>query len=393
MASEATPSQDMQEAVTLMGHREFSHAVDVLLEIQERIPNPDILAKLLAFAYLGWGNQLLEAGDFSGSRNAFQKGRFYGEDEDLFWHGEAMSSYRLGQYPEAAFLLEQAIGIDPQNAEYYYLLGVTYYADGRMSEALDALTRANELRRSVNSLELLDKVRREWHLEQGMSQEVRGHFQLSFFSGVQSADLVAGILETLEEAYNDLGSKLAYYPAIRVPVLLYSHQEFAAVTNSPDWASAVYDGKIRLPLDGISKMNDHLAAVLYHEYVHALVQLMANQNAPVWLNEGLAELVGRTIFSPPLLYLQNATDVNLLIDWDSLAMPFSGMPGDKALLAYEQSYLLVEFMVDRFGWHKISELLERLGKYQEWKVAIADVYREYGLDWSSIVKEWQNGVR
>ena len=38
------------------------------------------------------------------------------------------------------------------------------------------------------------------------------------------------------------------------------------------------------------------------------------------------------------------------------------------------------------------ELLKSLGKRQEWTVAVADVYREYGLDWPAIQDEWQAGI-
>jgi hypothetical protein len=88
-----------------------------------------------------------------------------------------------------------------------------------------------------------------------------------------------------------------------------------------------------------------------------------------------------------------AIEHNRLIGWDDLAKPFTGFSEDRALLAYEQSYSLVRFLVESFGWHKISELLERLGKQQQWQIALADVYREYGLDWPAILKEWQLGVR
>jgi hypothetical protein len=46
-------------------------------------------------------------------------------------------------------------------------------------------------------------------------------------------------------------------------------------------------------------------------------------------------------------------------------------------------------MVDQFGWHKMTELLQRLGKRQEWQTAIAEVYHDYGLDWPAIQTEWQ----
>jgi hypothetical protein len=46
-------------------------------------------------------------------------------------------------------------------------------------------------------------------------------------------------------------------------------------------------------------------------------------------------------------------------------------------------------MVDRYGWHKIPELLESIGKRKPWQDAIADVYQDYGLDWPAILIEWQ----
>ena len=78
-----------------------------------------------------------------------------------------------------------------------------------------------------------------------------------------------------------------------------------------------------------------------------------------------------------------------ILGWDILAKPFSSLPADKVLLAYEQSYSLVSFMVDRYGWHKIPELLKSIGKRKPWKIAIAEVYQDYGLDWPAILREWQ----
>ena len=62
------------------------------------------------------------------------------------------------------------------------------------------------------------------------------------------------------------------------------------------------------------------------------------------------------------------------------------------MLAYEQSYSLVNFMVDRYGWHKIPELLKSIGTRKPWKNAVADVYHDYGLDWPAILREWQESV-
>ena len=392
VTSNASTNQQVEESVRLIKQKEYAQALDLLHELETSLLNPEEISKLLAFAYLGRGYQQLSLNNFSAAREAFLEGRRYGQDDVRFWQGEAMTLFKQGQYPEAVSVLNQALGIAPQSADVYQLLGKSYYADGRMAEALDALTRSSELGDNSEVTKLLEKVRREWQIEQEMGQEVRGHFQLSFADGGQSDNLATTIVETLEDAYSELGSDLGYYPDVKVPVLLYSRKDFSSVTNSPDWAGAVYDGKIRLPLGGMHHMSDQLAAMLYHEYMHVLVHFRANRNIPVWLNEGLAELAGRRIHSLPLESLQRASEENQLIHWDELTGPFTGLADNKVRLAYEQSYSLVYFLVDRFGWHKMAELLERLGKRQAWQAAIAAVYHDYGLDWPAILKEWQTSL-
>ncbi|MBW2690000.1 MAG: tetratricopeptide repeat protein [Deltaproteobacteria bacterium] len=388
----ASTNQQAQEAINLLNQKEYVQALELLHDLETRVLNPDQVSHLLAVAYLGRGYQLLSASDFSAAREAFIEGRLYSEDDIRLWQGEAMTWFKQGQYAEAASLLDQAIGIAPQNADLYYLLGRAYYADSRMAEALDALTKSRELGGDTAVTNLLEKVQREWLLEQEMGQEVRGHFQLSYVDGEHVSGLASAILETLEDAYTELGSALNYYPDVRVPVLLYTRRDFSSVTSSPDWAGAVYDGKIRLPLGGMQQMTGPLAALLYHEYSHVLVRFLANRHTPVWLNEGLAELAGRRMYSPPLAHLHEAIEADQLISWDDLTGSIAGFSNSKARLAYEQSYSMVYFMVDSFGWHKMTELLERIGKRQAWQSAIAAVYQDYGLDWPAILTEWQAGL-
>lgn len=385
----ASTEHQIQNAVQLLEAQDYQQALELLHDLQGSVLNPSQLDNLLAVAYLGRGYQLLASADLTESGEAFQEGRRYNDEDIRLWQGEAMVRFRQGRYAEAASLIEQAIGIAPQSANLHHLLGQIYYAEGRMAEALDALSVSASLGGTGEADKLLEKVLREWQVEQEMAQESRGHFQLSFVDGKNAADLASNVLETLEEAYTELGSDLAFFPDVRVPVLLYLKKDFSAVTNSPDWAGGVYDGKIRLPLGGIHHMSAQLSAVLYHEYMHVIVHFMANRRAPVWLNEGLAELSGRRIFTQHGNHLHAAAQRDQLLDWDTLSMPFSNLSTDKVPLAYEQSYSLVNFMVDRYGWHKISELLEKIGRRQPWKDAIATVYQDYGLDWPAILREWQ----
>ena len=389
----ASPDNQAGKAVTLLEQGNYAGALKVLHSLGKTLSNPEQISSLLAFAYLGQGYQLLAAGELQSACDSFRSGRSYNNKDLRLWLGEAMTLYRQGKYPEAVSVLDQTFAIDPQNPDVYFLLGKVYYADGRMPEAVDALQGSVEYGGGDEVAGLLDKVRREWQIEEEMRQEHRGHFQLSFVDGEYASALALEILETLEDAYVEVGSDLAYYPDVKVSVLLYSQRDYADVTQSPDWTGAVYDGKIRLPLAGVRSMTKRFAAILYHEYMHVLVHLMAGSKVPVWLTEGLAELSGRRVESTPLIDLNAAVESDQLLEWRDLEKPFSDLPDRLVPLAYEQSHSLVLFMIDSYGWHKMAELLESLGKQQEWPAAVADVYQEYGLDWPAIQKEWQAGLR
>lgn len=389
----AVHADQVTQAVSLIEGQNYAAALEILHTLEKSFSDPSQLSGLIAVAYLGQGHQLLAEREFPAARDAFRSGRNYNELDLRLWHGEAITLYLQGQYSEAVTLLDQAIGIEPRNSALYLLLGKAYYADGRLAEAYDALQESLALGGDEDVAGFLDKVRREWQVEQEMREEYRGHFQLSYADGADASAMAADILDALEGAYVELGSILAYYPDVRVPVLLYSQRDYADVTRSPDWAGAVYDGKIRLSLSGTHGVDKRLVAILYHEYMHVLVHFMAGRNVPAWLNEGLAELSGRSIHPAPMADLHEAVASGQLIAWDLLDRPFATLAVERVPFAYEQSYSLVSFMVDRYGWHNMAELLQRLGKQQEWSLAVADVYGEFGLDWPAIQDEWQAGLR
>ncbi len=382
----------VRKAVAELEQQQYAAALVTLQEVAARHPDPAQVSDLLAVAWLGRGFELLASGDFPAAREAFGEGRSFRPDDVRLWQGEGLAWYREGRYAEAAAVFNQALGYGEDRADLYLLLGRAYYADGRMAEALDALLKSEELGGGEQTAALLDKVRREWRIEQGMAREARGHFELSYL-GEHRALLAERILDVLEDAYVEVGADLNFYPAVKVPVLLYERADFAAVTGSPDWAGALYDGKIRVPLVHGMQMSPELESLLYHEYAHVAVYFLSNRNTPVWLNEGLAELAGRRRLDAPTLHLQAALRDDRLIPWETLAGPFAGLPAESVPLAYEQSHSLVAHLVDRYGWHTLRELLERLAAGGEWQAAVDAAWRDYGMKWPALLAEWRAGVK
>jgi len=382
----------VQDAVADLERQRYAEALTTLYDVAARHPDPEQVSGLIAVAWLGRGFQLLAAGDFPAAREAFSEGRRYRAEDVRLWQGEGLAWFREGRYAEAVTVLDQALGYAPDDAALHLLLGRAYYADGRMAEALDALLRAEELGDDVEAVALLAKVRREWQVEEGMVRLASGHFALAIEQGRPSL-LAEQILDVLEKAYAEIGADLAYYPVVRIPVLLYERADFAEVTGSPDWAGALYDGKIRVPLVAGMQMNSAFEALLYHEYAHVAVHFLANRRAPVWLNEGLAELAGRRRHKEPKTNPHAEQQKQQLLSWELLSQPFAMLPANTVPLAYEQSHALVAHLVDRYGWHTLRELLQGLAGGMDWHGAVKLAWRNYGMDWPAILAEWQASLK
>ena len=58
----------------------------------------------------------------------------------------------------------------------------------------------------------------------------------------------------LESDYDDLARDLGNPPRDNILVTLYTEQAFFDVTHAPSWSGAINDGKLRIPVSGLSSM-------------------------------------------------------------------------------------------------------------------------------------------
>jgi hypothetical protein len=136
-----------------------------------------------------------------------------------------------------------------------------------------------------------------------------------------------------------------------------------------------------------------LRGVLFHEYTHVVVGEITKGNCPTWLNEGLAEVEGRKEFTPPVAELETAAKTGEFIPFRALEGSLSSLDTRKALLAYQQSYSLVNFMITAYGMHKVREILVNLGSGMGSEAAIAGAFADYRLDFDGILQEWRTQLR
>jgi len=87
----------------------------------------------------------------------------------------------------------------------------------------------------------------------------------------QSQRWARNILHTLERHYGAIESELSYSPPDSIGVILYTQQVFADITQVPNWVGALNDGRIRVPVQGLSEVTPELSRVLKHELTHSFV--------------------------------------------------------------------------------------------------------------------------
>ena len=95
----------------------------------------------------------------------------------------------------------------------------------------------------------LDAWRKEAALHESFGQKLGDHFTV-LFEGPAEAELAQKAIDTLEAAFWRIGAALYTYPTEPIVVVLYTREQFRDVTQSPEWAGGVYDGKIRVPVQG-----------------------------------------------------------------------------------------------------------------------------------------------
>jgi hypothetical protein len=259
------------------------------------------------------------------------------------------------------------------------LLGLAQYNADHTGEAIIAWRRAQELAPDPSTGSLLRKAERELDVEERSRRKQSAHFIVHYQGEATSAELQQQLLATLEEEFRDLSSQLGYEPTENIIVILYTQKEFADITQAPSWAGAMNDGKLRIPVRGVTAMIPELARVLKHELTHSFVRSLAGGRCPAWLNEGLAQLMeprSSSAFAPQLA----------LLFQEQKAAPFSALEGPfirfsnmQAQVAYAESLSGVEYLRERYGTSEVVRMLRNIGSGTEPEMALR---QSTGMDYS-----------
>lgn len=169
------------------------------------------------------------------------------------------------------------------------------------------------------------------------------------------------LLAALERAYADLVQNLGSGPAEKVTVVVYAERDWRLATQAPDWAGGLFDGRVRVPAQGLTGVTPQLLAVLKHEMTHAFVHTRTNGRAPTWLHEGLAQAEEGRTSAPHAAALLGAWRDARTFGLRGLEGSFGRFSGGQARAGYVVSLAVAEMLRDTRGPGAVAHLLDRLG--------------------------------
>ncbi len=346
------------EAESALVRRDTEHAQALLEGLLERYPSmPSALE--LAFAAAAMRGDAAEVDEAA----AAWRRTAPGDPRAFTAAGRLLSLHR--QYDEADRWLSSAIEIQPNWPGAHVERGLMRWQAGRDEDAMESMRQAVSLdpfnRRAANSLQLLEEML-------GYATVHTPHFTLRFAPGIDEA-LVRDMPSKLEAIHEQVTSRFNWVPEQRTTIEVFpDHASFAVrVVGMPDLhtVAACTGPVIAMEAPRRSPGQRHRGLydwedVVLHEYTHTVTLDRTGNRLPLWLTEGLA------VFSEPepgtwptRLMLADEWHAGTLLEPAELDWGFirPRRPQDRDL-AYAQSWMMVEFLLEQWGEEGLDRLLD-----------------------------------
>jgi tetratricopeptide (TPR) repeat protein len=287
------------------------------------------------------------------------------------------------EFTPALEYLERARRVEPNSADVAKLMGWAYYGSNRIEQAVTEWKRALALRPDADVEQALAKAVRDEEAESDYREGETRHFNLRYH-GDATPQLAREILRALEYHFGAIESELRFTPPEPIGVILYTEQAFADITRAPGWVGALNDGRIRVPVQGLTSMTQDLSQTLKHELTHSFIHQKTLGRAPVWLHEGVAQWMEGQRAGQYAQVLVAAYDQKVSLPLRAMEGSFLNLPGDVASYAYAWSLGVVEFIVSRNGMSDVERILERINSDPSTEAATRNTLR---LDYEQLEAE------
>jgi tetratricopeptide (TPR) repeat protein len=332
------------------------------LESDARSADKTAIEKVAAAHYAA-AQYLLGKGDTDDAIDHYRQALVFAPDNTGLLLNLAVLQLRESQFTAALDPLEHARRVTPDSsptaADIAKLEGWAYSGANKLDKAIEEWKLSEKLRPDPEVEQALEKAQRDKSEEESYREGETAHFNLKYYGGA-APDLAHAILRALEDDFRDLESQLDYTPPESIGVILYTEQSFADITRAPGWVGALNDGRLRIPVQGLTGVTPDLAHVLKHELTHSFVGQKSHGRAPTWLQEGVAQYMEGRRSASVAAALVDASAQGGVPSLGALEGSWMGLPENSAALAYAWSLAVVESIIQQGGTSDISRLLDRV---------------------------------
>jgi tetratricopeptide (TPR) repeat protein len=370
-APEIDPLRGTEDISSLVVHDDsIDFAYIAQLETAARSGGSSAVDKAAAAHYVA-AQFLVGKGDTGTAIDHYRQALGFEPDSVPLLLNLAVLYLRQSQFTNALEPLERARRISPNSADVAKLMGWAYYGSNKMDQAVAEWKRSEKLHPDADVEHALQKAERDKTEEESYREGETVHFALKY-NGSATPDLAHGILHVLEDDFRELESQLDFTPPEPIGVILYTEQSFADITRAPSWAGAINDGRIRIPVQGLTSVTSDLARVLKHELTHSFIGQKSHNRAPTWLQEGTAQYMEGRRSADSAGALLNAASQGSVPTLASLEGSWLNLSGGSASIAYAWSLAAVESIIQTGGVSDISRLLDAIATAPSTEAALRD---------------------
>jgi hypothetical protein len=215
-----------------------------------------------------------------------------------------------------------------------------------------------------------------------------GLLTLHWYEGDES--FAGELMYTAQQALVRLDSYTGAELESPAEIYIYAKSEdlLGAMIFPQEWTGGVAYTRFSTIAIGISPDGlDWGKRAMTHELTHLVIhQVVFNpyNDLPTWLDEGLAMWAEGSLEPVFVNLLVNAINEDKLITVRSLSSPFSAY-AEESMLAYAQSYSLVDLLINNYGQSRMLELLNTFREGSGYDEALQKVY---GLDMDDLNDLW-----
>jgi len=302
----------------------------------------------------------------------------FAPEEPTLLMNAAYLHLRRSEYKQSLEYLDRARRVAPDNPDVAKLAGWACYGMNKMDQAVMEWKRSLALRPDPEVKAALDKALRDKQEEESYKENESSHFNLHY-SGTAEPALARDVLRTLEAHFSRIESELNFAPSDSIGVILYTQQAFSDITKAPGWVGALNDGRIRVPVQGLSSVTPELSRVLKHELTHSFIQQKTRGRAPTWIQEGLAQWMEGKRSDENGAVLAQIYANGHAASLDRLEGAWMGFNRDQAGYAYAWALANIEYIVETDGMGDIERILDRIASGVPTETALREVlHSNYG---------------